>query len=105
MDAHEHVLAFADVAGHQRDVRLSVGEARTRTPPVREGSGNVWPGGARSEGRVAGSMAASTVAARSPAEIPVLVRALASIETQKAVSKRELFCDTISGISSSSSRS
>ncbi len=65
----------------------------------------MWPGRARSAGRVAGSMAARTVAARSLAEMPVVVDAFASIGTQNAVSKRELFCDTISGISSSSSRS
>ncbi len=63
------------------------------------------PGRARSDGLVAGSMAASTVAARSAAEMPVVVRPFASIGAQKAVSKRDVFCDTISGISSSSSRS
>ena len=65
----------------------------------------MWPGRARSDGRVAGSIAVSTVAARSPAEMPVVVRCFASIGTQNAVSKRELFWDTISGTSSSSSRS
>ena len=43
--------------------------------------------------------------ARSLAEMPVLVRPFASIDTQNAVSKRELFWVTISGMSSSSSRS
>src|SRR5215831_7567212 len=75
------------------------------TPPVRDRSGNMWPGRARSDGRVAGSSATRTVAARSLAEMPVLVCPLASIDTQNAVSNRELFCDTISGISSSSRRS
>ena len=88
-----------------RSTAASVCPARTITPPVRARSGNVWPGRARSDGRVAGSMAASTVAARSLAEMPVLVRPFASIDTQNAVSKRELFCETISGISSSSRRS
>src|SRR5262249_44729664 len=78
---------------------------RTRTPPVRERSGNMWPGRARSCGRVAGSIAVSTVAARSAAEMPVLVRYFASIGMQNAVSNRELFWVTMSGISSSSSRS
>ena len=45
-----------------------------------------------------------TVAARSAAEIPVLVTPLASIETQKAVSNAVVFRATISGRSSSSSR-
>ena len=39
------------------------------------------------------------------AEIPVVVRFLASIDTQNPVSKRDVFCETISGTSSSSSRS
>ena len=65
----------------------------------------MWPGRARSDGRVAGLIAARTVVARSLAEIPVLVVPLASIDTQNAVSNRELFCDTINGISSSSRRS
>ena len=88
-----------------RSTAASVCPARTITPPVRDRSGNMWPGRARSDGRVAGSMAARTVSARSLAEIPVLVVPFASIDTQNAVSNRELFCDTISGISSSSRRS
>src|SRR5439155_723808 len=55
----------------------SVCPVRASTPPVRERSGNMCPGRSRSEGRVAGSMAASTVAARSAAEMPVLVRSFA----------------------------
>ena len=63
------------------------------------------PGFARSPGCVAGSTAAHTVAARSDAEIPVLVTCLASIDTAKAVSNREVFWLTIIGTSSSSRRS
>ena len=37
--------------------------------------------------------------------MPVRGPAAASIGVQNAVSKRDVFCDTISGISSSSSRS
>src|SRR2546428_832556 len=88
-----------------RSTAASVWPVRTRTPPVRERSGNMWPGRARSLGRVAGSIAVSTVAARSAAEMPVVVRPLASIVTQNPVSKREVFCVTINGISSSSIRS
>ena len=88
-----------------RSTAASVCPARTMTPPMRARNGNIWPGRARSDGRVAGAIAASTVVARSAAEMPVLVRPFASIETQNAVSNRELFCDTIGGISSSSSRS
>jgi hypothetical protein len=88
-----------------RSTAASVWPARTSTPPGRARSGNMWPGRAKSVGCVAGSIAASTVAARSAAEMPVVVFALASIDTQNAVSNRELFCDTINGISSSSRRS
>ena len=88
-----------------RSTAASVWPARTMTPPVRDRSGNMWPGRARSDGLVAGSMAVSAVIARSAAEMPVVVRPFASIGTQKAVSNREVFCETISGISSSSSRS
>ena len=52
----------------------------------------MWPGRARSDGRVRGSIAASTVAARSRAEMPVLVTPFASIDTQNAVSNRAVFC-------------
>lgn len=43
--------------------------------------------------------------ARSAAEMPVVVPALASMLTQNVVPNRELFCATIGGISSSSIRS
>ena len=65
----------------------------------------MWPGRARSDGRVRGSIAASTVAARSLAEMPVLVTPFASIGTQNAVSCRAVFFSTICGMSSSISRS
>ena len=67
----------------------------------------MWPGRARSSGSVFGSIAASTVRARSAAEMPVVTPLRASIGTQKAVPKRALFCSsrTISGMRSSSSRS
>jgi hypothetical protein len=70
-------------------------------------SGNMWPGRARSAGFVRGSMAASTVRARSPAEMPVVVPCLASMGTQKAVPNlASLFSSrTMSGMRSWSSRS
>ena len=88
-----------------RSTAASVCPARTRTPPFLALSGNVCPGRARSDGRVAGSIAARTVAARSGAEMPVLVRPLASIDTVNAVPKRAVFCGAISARSSSRSRS
>jgi hypothetical protein len=80
-----------------RSTAASVCPALARTPALRARNGNTCPGRTRSEGLVAGSIAASTVAARSAAEIPVVVRSFASMLTQKAVSNLELFCRTISG--------
>ena len=74
-----------------RSTAASVCPARTSTPPSRARSGNMWPGRARSAGLVFGLIAARTVAARSAAEMPVLVPRLASIATQNAVSKRVEF--------------
>src|SRR5688500_18977218 len=88
-----------------RSTAASVWPARTSTPPGLDRSGNMWPGRARSDGCVTGSIAASTVAARSAAEMPVLVDAFASIDTVNAVSNRAVFSGTISGRSSCSSRS
>ena len=67
----------------------------------------MWPGRARSSGFVFGSIATSTVFARSAAEMPVVVPTRASIGTQNAVPNRAEFCSsrTMSGIRSSSSRS
>jgi hypothetical protein len=52
-------------------------------------------------------MAVSTVRARSPAEMPVVVPFLASMGTQNAVPNFASFCSsrTMSGMRSSSSRS
>jgi len=68
-----------------RSTAASVCPARTSTPPSRARRGNVCPGRARSSGRVFGSTAASTVTARSAAEIPGVVRRLASIDPVKEV--------------------
>ena len=92
-------------ARRARSTAASVCPARTRTPPRRARNGNMWPGRARSAGRVAGSIAARTVAARSAAEMPVLVTSRASMETANAVSNCDVFSWTISGSCSSSSRS
>ncbi len=63
------------------------------------------PGRARSTGLVAGSMSAFMVAARSAAEIPVVVPGRKSTVTVNAVRCDSVLCETISGSSSSSSRS
>ena len=88
-----------------RSTEASVCPARFSTPPACARSGNMWPGRFRSEGLVAGSIAVSTVAARSAAEMPVVVRPRASIETVKAVPKFDVFSSTIGGSSSSAQRS
>ncbi len=89
----------------QRSTEASVWPARFSTPPVCARSGNMWPGRSRSDGRVFGSIAVRTVAARSAAEMPVVVRPRASIETVNAVPKFEVFSSTIGGSPSSSQRS
>ena len=90
-----------------RSTAASVCPARTSTPPVRARSGNMWPGRARSAGRVAGSIAASTVAARSAAEMPVRRTCawLRSARRTPCSNARACSALTISGMSSSSSRS
>src|SRR6185503_17511274 len=80
-----------------RSTAASVWPARTITPPSRERNGETCPGRARSAGRVLGLIAASTVAARSAAEMPVVTLAFASIGTQKAVPNGVVFDDTASG--------
>jgi hypothetical protein len=57
-----------------------------------------------SSGRSVGSAIARTVAARSNALVPVVVRPWMSIETANAVPWLSLFLETMSGILSSSSR-
>ncbi len=88
-----------------RSTEASVCPARFNTPPRWARSGNMCPGRFRSAGRVAGSMAVRTVAARSAAEIPVVVRPRASMETVKAVPKFDVFSATIGERSSASQRS
>ena len=84
-----------------RSMEASVWPARLSTPPSAARSGNMWPGRARSCGRVFGSMATRTVSARSAAEMPVVTRPRASIETVNAVPKLVVLSSTISGSSSS----
>ena len=68
-----------------RSQPASVWPARISTPPSTACSGKMWPGWTRSSGRAFGATAASTVQARSAAEMPVLTPSAASIETVKAV--------------------
>src|ERR1700687_3264259 len=75
-----------------RSTEASVCPARTSTPPLRARSGNTCPGRAKSDGRVAGSMAVRMVYERSYAEIPVVTPSRASIASQKAVP----YCDVFS---------
>ena len=51
----------------------SVCPGRARTPPGSAMIGNMWPGRAKSPARASGSASATMVAARSAAEMPVVV--------------------------------
>ncbi len=64
----------------------------------------MWPGRARSSGRVVGSTRASTVAARSMAEMPVVVPLRTSTVTRKAVRWASVLCSTMGRRSSSRAR-
>jgi hypothetical protein len=88
-----------------RSTDASVCPARLSTPPRCARSGNMWPGRFRSDGFVVGSIAVNTVAARSAAEMPVVVRPRASIDTVNAVPKLDVFSSTMGGSSSASQRS
>ncbi len=92
-------------ASRAMSVAASVWPARTRTPPSRARSGKMWPGVAMSAAPLAWSMATETVRARSCALMPVETPSRASMETVKAVSWRDEFCDAISGRPSASIRS
>ena len=56
-----------------RSTAASVWPARLSTPPSEYRSGKMWPGRARSPGRVAGSISDWMVVERSAAEMPVEV--------------------------------
>ena len=75
----------------------SVWPVRTSTPPSRAISGKIWPGVTMSLGPLVGSIATAMVRARSGAEMPVVTPSRASIETVKAVWRREALCCAISG--------
>ena len=88
---------FADHAGgiepgdaRQVDRRLGLARPHEHAAGSRP-QGKHVPGARQVLRTRRGSIAASTVAARSPAEIPVLVAAFASIDTQNAVLKRAVF--------------
>ena len=84
-------------ARRAKSTDASVWPARTRTPPSRARKGNTWPGRARSPGRQSGRMAVRMVQVRSAAEMPVVVPSRASIDSQNAVPKFEVFMADISG--------
>ena len=88
-----------------RSTEASVCPARTSTPPRFARSGKMWPGRARSAGRVAGSMAARIVVARSDALMPVVVPRRASMDSVNAVPSAEVLIGDIGGRCSSSQRS
>ena len=95
----------SSLARRARSTAASVWPARTSTPPSRARSGKTCPGRARSRGRHPGRMAVRMVCARSAAEIPVVTPSAASMDSQKAVPKREVFMGETSGRCSASQRS
>lgn len=74
-----------------RSTAASVCPARTSTPPLRARRGKTCPGRARSLAVELGSMTTRMVWARSAAEIPVVTPSRASIDSVKAVPKRDVF--------------
>jgi hypothetical protein len=74
--------AGARPARRARSTAASVWPARFSTPPGLASSGTTWPGRDRSLGRVAGSISAVMVRARSWAEMPVVVPCTASTVTR-----------------------
>ena len=80
-----------------RSTAASVCPARTSTPPWRARKGNMWPGRARSCGRASSRIVTRIVCARSAAEIPVDTPSAASMDSQNAVPKRDVFFAEIRG--------
>ena len=91
-------------AMRERSTDASVCPARTSTPPFRARNGNMCPGRARSCGFVFGSIAVSTVMARSDALIPVVTPTRASIASVNAVPCTDVLMGDISGRCNSSQR-
>mmetsp|Transcript_61278 Transcript_61278/g.147581 ORF Transcript_61278/g.147581 Transcript_61278/m.147581 type:complete len:228 (+) Transcript_61278:229-912(+) len=91
-------------ASLQKSTEASVCPSRSSTPPSRGRSGKTWPGRLKSPGTVVGLARARKVAARSKAEIPVVVPSFTSTLTVKAVCLGSWLLMTMGGSSSSSSR-
>ena len=88
-----------------RSQPASVCPARASTPPSCAMTGKMWPGCTRSSGRASGAIAASTVRARSAAEMPVVTPSAASIDTVKLVPCDARLVATIGGRPSCRQRS
>jgi hypothetical protein len=88
-----------------RSTDASVCPGRTSTPPFLARRGKTCPGRARSCGRVLESTAVRMVVARSDALMPVVTPLRASMETVKAVPKKEVLSATCIVRCSSSQRS
>lgn len=72
-------------ASLQKSTEASVCPSRSSTPPSRGRSGKTWPGRLKSPGTVVGLARARKVAARSKAEIPVVVPSCARIIAGRAL--------------------
>ncbi len=97
--------AGASPARRARSTAASVCPSRSRTPSGRARSGKTWPGRRSWSARVAGSISAWIVRARSAAEMPVLPSTSRSTETVNAVSSRPATSGTMGPRPSASRRS
>ena len=99
------IPAGSHPARRARSTAASVCPARFNTPPSRARSGKMCPGRAKAEWVTFGSASARKVAARSAAEMPVLVPSRRSTDTVNAVRWLSVLWSTIIGRRNSSQRS
>ena len=96
--------AGSNPARRARSTQASVCPVRCKTPPSLACRGKRWPGVTMSVLLVSGAIRVCTVVDRSKAEMPVVVLALASTDTVKAVPMDSVFWLVMSGRPSSRRR-
>ena len=82
------VSEFRFVVSRAKSTAASVCPARANTPALFARNGKTWPGRVRSAALVAGLIPANIVAARSAAEIPVVVPSHLEADTKRGVKSR-----------------